>query len=114
MNAIEIENLEFRYLGSKKVALTIPFFSVSEGESVLITGKSGSGKSTLIQCINGIIPHIINGNKKGEVYIFKEPISKTRVPDISRVVGTLLQDPERQIMNYKVEEEIAFGPYSSA
>ena len=110
MNAIEIENLEFRYLGSKKVALTIPFFSVSEGESVLITGKSGSGKSTLVQCINGIIPHIINGSRKGEVYIFKEPISKTRVPDISRVVGTLLQDPERQIMNYKVEEEIAFGP----
>lgn len=70
MNAIDIENLEFRYLGSRKPSLAIPSFSVSEGESVLVTGKSGSGKSTLAQCINGVIPHIMNGNRKGEVYIF--------------------------------------------
>ena len=110
MNAIEIRDLEFRYLGSKKPSITVPYFSVSEGESVLITGKSGSGKSTLLQCINGIIPHIMNGTRRGETYIFGESVSKARLPDISRTVGTLLQDPERQVMNYRVEEEIVFAP----
>jgi energy-coupling factor transport system ATP-binding protein len=32
------------------------------------------------------------------------------VAGISTIVGTLLQDPERQVLNYKVVEEVAFGP----
>ncbi|MCL4337853.1 MAG: ATP-binding cassette domain-containing protein [Candidatus Thermoplasmatota archaeon] len=110
MKAIEIKDLKFRYLGSKKPSISVPYFYVEEGESILITGKSGSGKSTLVQCINGIIPHIVNGKRSGEVYLFGEPVSGQRVPEISRIVGTLLQDPERQVINYKVEEEIAFAP----
>lgn len=110
MKAIEIEDLKFRYLGSKKPSISIPHFYVEEGESVLITGKSGSGKSTMVQCINGIIPHIVSGKRSGEVYLFGKPVSEQRVPEISRIVGTLLQDPERQVINYKVEEEIAFAP----
>ena len=110
MKAIEIRDLKFRYLGSKKPSLSVSEFCVEEGESVLITGKSGSGKSTLVQSINGIIPHIMNGSRTGEVYLFGEPVSQKRVPEISQIVGTLLQDPERQVINYKVEEEIAFAP----
>ncbi len=110
MKAIEVKDLKFRYLGSKKPSISVSDFSIEEGESVLITGKSGSGKSTLVQCINGIIPHIINGTRSGEVYLFGMPVSEKRVPEISRIVGTLLQDPERQVINYRVEEEIAFAP----
>ena len=110
MSAVEIKDLKFQYMGSRKPTISIPYFSIEEGESILITGKSGSGKSTLIQCINGIIPHIVNGTLKGEVSIFGKPVSGSTVPEISRVVGTLLQDPERQVINYKVEEEIAFAP----
>ena len=61
MTIIEIDNLKFSYLGQTETALEIEHLSISEGESVLITGKSGSGKSTLIQCINGIIPHVTAG-----------------------------------------------------
>lgn len=110
MKAIEVEGLKFQYLGSKEPAINIPNFSIEEGESVLITGKSGSGKSTLIQCINGIIPHIVNGTLKGDVRLFGKSVKESKVPDISQIVGTLLQDPERQVINYKVEEEIAFAP----
>ena len=110
MNAVEIRDLKFSYLGSSKKALNIPFFSIEEEETVLITGKSGSGKSTLLQCINGIIPHIIKGTISGEVSIFGKNVSEFKVPELSKVVGTLLQDPERQIINYRVEEEVAFAP----
>ncbi len=110
MNAIEISNLSLRYLGRQLPAITVDELVIPEGQSVLITGKSGSGKSTLIQCINGVVPHIINAERKGEVKVLGQEVSKMRMPEISRLVGTLLQDPERQILNYKVEEEISFGP----
>lgn len=110
MRAIEIRDLKYQYMGSRKPSISVQELSIEEGESVLITGKSGSGKSTLVQCINGLIPHIVNGAYRGEVKIFGKPVSESKVPDISRVVGTLLQDPERQVINYRVEEEIAFAP----
>ncbi len=108
--AIEVNNIEFAYLGSNDKSLSIHEFSVEEGESVLITGLSGSGKSTFIQCINGIIPHIIDGTFDGSVKIFGNDTKEMKVPEISRTVGTLLQDPERQVINYTVEEEVAFAP----
>lgn len=110
MKAVEITDLKFSYLGNKEPAINIPHFFIEEGENVLITGKSGSGKSTLVQCINGIVPHIVNGTYKGDVKIFGKSVQEMRVPEISTYVGTLLQDPERQVINYKVEEEIAFAP----
>lgn len=110
MKAVEISDLKFTYLGSRKPSISISDFSIEEGESVLITGKSGSGKSTLIQCINGIIPHIISGTRTGEVKVMGKPVNGMTVPEISKIVGTLLQDPERQVINYRVEEEIAFAP----
>ena len=33
-----------------------------------------------------------------------------KLPEIAKVVGTLFQDPERQVMNYGIVDEIAFGP----
>ena len=110
MNVIEIDNLKFSYLGQGDTALEVEHLSIAEGESVLITGKSGSGKSTLVQCINGIIPHVTAGKLSGTVKLKGEDVSGMTVAGISRMVGTLLQDPERQVLNYKVIEEIAFGP----
>ena len=110
MSAIEIDNLAFKYLGSTENTIEIPHLAIEEGESVLITGRSGSGKSTLINCINGIIPHIMSGTMNGEVRINGRSTREMRVSQISLEVGTLLQDPEKQVMNYKVEEEIAFAP----
>ncbi len=110
MSAIEIDNLAFKYLGSTENTIEIPHLTIEEGESVLITGRSGSGKSTLINCINGIIPHIMSGTMNGEVRINGRSTREMRVSQISLEVGTLLQDPEKQVMNYKVEEEIAFAP----
>jgi energy-coupling factor transport system ATP-binding protein len=110
MKIIEIDNLKFSYLGQTETALEIEHLSISEGESVLITGKSGSGKSTLIQCINGIIPHVTAGILTGNVRLKGEDVSGMSVAGISTIVGTLLQDPERQVLNYKVVEEVAFGP----
>ncbi len=110
MKAIEVKNLSFSYLNSSYPAITVDEFSVDEGETVLITGKSGEGKSTFISCMNGVIPHMTNGELKGEVRVMGMEVKNTPVHKLSSVVGTVLQDPESQTINYTVEEEVAFGP----
>lgn len=110
MKAIEIRNLKFYYQGEEEPALSIDNFYINEGESILLTGKSGSGKSTLVNCINGIIPNVINGEISGTVCLYGKDVSDMKLPEIAKVVGTLFQDPERQVMNYGIVDEIAFGP----
>ncbi len=84
-------------------------FEAQVGEIILIAGASGSGKTTLIRCINGLIPHSYSGQQSGRIQLFgQEPASLT-LPQISQMVGTVLQDPEKQIVASYVANEIAFG-----
>ncbi|MEM3857672.1 MAG: ATP-binding cassette domain-containing protein, partial [Thermoprotei archaeon] len=115
--AVSVDHLYHSYPGSFMTAIEVESFGIREGEAILVTGKSGSGKSTLVNCINGVIPHVFPGiteidpqTHRGEVYVYGMPVSKTPLAKLSTTVGTLLQDPETQVLNYKVEEEVAFGP----
>jgi len=110
VNVIELRNVEVVYTGRAKPSLVVDDFHVEEGESVLIVGKSGSGKSTLVNVINGVIPNMISANVKGEINVFGKDPRKTPIFEIAKEVGTVLQDPEMQVFNHKVIDEIAFGP----
>ena len=110
MNAIEVKNLEVTYQGRASPSLKVDEFFVEEGESVLIVGKSGSGKSTLVNVLNGVIPNMITAEVKGEVNVFGKDPRRTQIHELSKYIGTVLQDPEMQTFNYTVEDEIAFGP----
>ncbi|WP_338602306.1 ATP-binding cassette domain-containing protein [Sulfolobus tengchongensis] len=109
MKFVEIRDLQVTYLGKDKPSLVIDKLDIEEGESVLVTGKSGSGKSTLTSVINGVIPHLINAEIKGEVKVFGLDVKVTPIHEISKYVGTLLQDPDTQAFNYTVIDEVAFG-----
>ncbi|MEK4853393.1 ABC transporter ATP-binding protein [Paenibacillus sp. FSL H7-0756] len=50
---IEVQNLQFRYEGTKAFALDGISFSVGKGEHLAIVGQSGSGKSTLARLLTG-------------------------------------------------------------
>ena len=110
MKPAEIKDLSFNYVGAGRPVLTVDEFSVDDGEVALVVGKSGGGKSTLVNCINGVIPHVFKGNEPDAVVVYGKRVKETPLPQISTNVGTLLQDPETQVLNYTVEEEIAFGP----
>jgi ATPase components of various ABC-type transport systems, contain duplicated ATPase len=105
---IEVKDLEVSFEG--KLTLRVDRFSVEEGESVLIVGKSGSGKSTLINCINGVLVHASSANVKGQIKVYGRDVMETPIYELSEVVGTLLQNPEEQVFNSTVEDEVAFGP----
>jgi len=82
---------------------------VAPGELLLIAGASGCGKTTLIRCINGLIPRSYKGELEGRIVLHGEETAAKSLAQISQAVGTVLQDPERQILGTKVYAEVAFG-----
>jgi energy-coupling factor transport system ATP-binding protein len=104
-----IENLTFRYRDRQGLAIQNISFSANAGEILLIAGASGCGKTTLIRCINGLIPRSYKGEMTGHILIHGEDTAKWKLSTISQKVGTVLQDPERQILGTKVLNEVAFG-----
>jgi len=107
---VEIENLTFRYRRASEPALYDLSVAVRPGEVLLVAGPSGCGKSTLIRAINGLIPHAYPGELTGTVRVAGQLTTEQKLRDISLHVGTVLQDPARQIVGATVESELAFGP----
>lgn len=107
--AIEIKNYSFRYNNSEDWVLKDISFTLNYGELMVLSGRSGEGKSTLFSSINRIIPYLISGVQEGEIYIHGENIMGKRPNEISRLIGSILQNADSQIIHSMVEDEIAFG-----
>ncbi len=107
--ALQIRELSFQYRVREEPALDAVSFDLAQGEMLLIAGASGCGKTTLARCINGLIPRSYKGEISGEVLLYGQQISEMTPTAIAQSVGTLLQDPERQIVGAYVANEIAFG-----
>jgi energy-coupling factor transport system ATP-binding protein len=108
--ALAVRGLYFRYEGSAQDCLNGTTLEVGRGEHVAIIGPSGAGKTTLCLCMAGVVPHVIHGDLRGEVLLFGKPTAAQTVGDLSRQVGIIFDDPEAQLFNVTVEEEVAFGP----
>src|SRR5688500_2864228 len=104
-----IENLSFRYRDRQGTAIRNISFEANSGEILLIAGASGCGKTTLIRCINGLIPRSYKGEVSGRILVLGEEVKDWHLSRISQKIGTVLQDPERQILGTKVRNEVAFG-----
>ena len=104
-----IENLAFRYRSRTETAIRNISLEVQPGQVVMIAGASGCGKTTLARCINGLIPRSYKGDLSGRILLQGQEVSKLSLSRISQMVGTVLQDPERQILGTRVLFEVAFG-----
>jgi energy-coupling factor transport system ATP-binding protein len=105
-----IGNLSFRYRDRPEYAIQQISLQLAPGELLLVAGASGCGKTTLARCINGLIPHSYKGDRSGSVHLYGREVAEMPMAETSQIVGTLLQDPERQIVGSNVLGEIAFGP----
>jgi energy-coupling factor transport system ATP-binding protein len=105
-----VENLSFKYRIRPELAIENISFELRPGEMLVIAGSSGCGKTTLARCINGLIPRSYGGKREGRVFLHGKDVAEIPLAEVSQIVGTLLQDPERQIVASNVYNEIAFGP----
>lgn len=106
---IDIHAVSYTYEGEAAPVLQDISLVVQEGEFVLILGPSGCGKSTLLQLLNGTIPHILKGRLQGEAVVCGRVVGETKVATFATEVGMVFQDPEAQIINTRVRDEVCFG-----
>lgn len=106
---LEIKNLNFKYNAQVNPTLYDINLSIKRGEKVLIAGPSGCGKSTLTHCINGLIPFSYRGEMTGSLKLDGKETRDMSIFEISRKVGTVLQDSDGQFIGLTVAEDIAFA-----
>ena len=116
---IIVENLHYAYAmfsaaPSTPVGEPIPVLKgvnlrVRRGEFLALMGPTGVGKTTLCLTLNGILPHLMGGTFEGKVVVAGMDTREHGPGQMSRQVGLVFQDPESQLFNMTVEDEVAFG-----
>lgn len=106
---IEMRNVSFAYGEQEGYALRDINLTVEKGCFVGIIGPSGAGKSTLVSVLSGAIPHHYAGRLFGETLVEGVDTCEASLTDIARIVGSVLQDIDTQMVASIVEDEILFG-----
>ena len=106
---IQFENFGFQYFSQAAPTLYDINLTIYEGEKVLIVGPSGSGKSTIGNCLNGLIPFAYKGEITGSLKIDGVETKTSNIFELSKKVGTVLQDTDGQFIGLTVGEDIAFA-----
>jgi cobalt/nickel transport system ATP-binding protein len=108
-NVFEVANIAYHY--DQISALDGVSLAIEAGQRVAIIGANGSGKSTLLKLLDGLyFP------ESGAIAAFGQPLTQLelRRPEFAqnfrRRVGLVFQNPDVQLFNPTVFDEIAFGP----
>jgi len=105
----DVDRVTYRYEGVTAVddlSLRIP-----EGSRVALLGANGSGKSTLLRLLDGLI-----FGQSGAIWFRGEELCEEHLGDeafafpFRRTVGMVFQNPDVQLFNPTVFDEVAFGP----
>ena len=108
MSAVKVSDLWWKYEASDKWVIEEVSFEVYEGEFLGIMGPSGAGKTTLSLILMGIIPKYIRGKMKGFVKVFEKDVSELSMPELSKYMGIVFQDPDTQFVTMRVLDEVLF------
>ena len=106
---IRFKDFTFKYKVKQSPTLYDINLEIYPGEKVLILGASGSGKSTLCNCINGLIPFSFPGEMTGTLTVAGTETKTSSIFQLSKTVGTVLQDSDAQFVGLSVGEDIAFA-----
>lgn len=106
---IEFKDFSFRYREGAEPVVEGISLVIPDGAFVGITGAAGSGKSTLTYAVNGIVPHCYPGDFYGSVTVEGLDTVEASLTDISRLVGSVCQDVDSQMVSTVVEDEVLYG-----
>ncbi len=101
---ILVEDVDFTYPSGTQ-ALRGVSLRVSPGESVAIVGENGAGKTTLAKHLNGLLKP-----GEGRVTIGDWDTREHTVAKMAARIGYVFQNPDDQIVERTVGDEVAFGP----
>lgn len=105
-----MDRVSYRYMPGtpfERLALDDISFSITKGQRVALVGQTGSGKSTLAGLCNGILKPTsgvvaaFSLDTRGDVNVQKQLRAR---------VGHVMQNPEDQLFEQYVGDDIAFGP----
>jgi cobalt/nickel transport system ATP-binding protein len=107
---LELDQVSYGY-GPDIPALTRLSLTVLAGQRVALLGANGCGKSTLLKLLAGLLfpqagTYRAFGREITEPLLSRSPFGLY----FRKAVGIVFQNPEAQLFNPTVEDEIAFGP----
>lgn len=103
MIRIALEDVTFAYVPGVPVLRGVSL-ALGPGATALV-GPNGAGKSTLAKHLNGILRP-----DAGRVLVDDQDIRPLPLARLARRVGYAFQDPDEQIFQPTVREEVAVGP----
>ena len=103
MTRIALQEVTFAYAPGVPVLRGISL-AFEPGATALV-GPNGAGKSTLAKHVNGILRP-----DSGRVLLDSQDIRSVPLARLARSVGYVFQDPDEQIFQPTVREEVAVGP----
>ena len=104
-----VRDVSYRY--HQVPALNGLSMQVGTGERLALLGANGSGKSTLLRLLAGL-----SFPERGDISFFGQPVTERSLQNeefffsFRRRVGLVFQNPDVQLFNPSVFDEVAFGP----
>jgi cobalt/nickel transport system ATP-binding protein len=109
MSLFELDQVSFRY--QKILALDGLSLAVPDRTRVALLGANGSGKSTLLRIFAGLYFADSGAAKfRGQILSEEHFGDDSFAFDFRRRVGMVFQNPDVQLFNPTVFDEVAFGP----
>ncbi len=113
MDIIQLTNVSHYYKtydeegnSSKVVGVENVSLSIKQGQFVALVGHNGCGKSTLAKLLNGLLLP-----DSGKVEVFgMDTADRSKIFEIRKNVGMVFQNPDNQMVESIVEDDVAFGP----
>ena len=107
--AYDVQGVSFSY--KEAHALQSLSLRIKRGERVALLGANGSGKSTLLRLLGAL-----SFPERGDISFFGEKLTNAQLARedfffrFRRRVGIVFQNPDVQLFNASVFDELAFGP----
>ncbi len=103
---VHAERFTYTYAEASEPALRELSLTLEPGTFTVLAGLSGSGKSTLLRALCGLVPHFHGGRAEGELAVAGLSVREHGPGELAAVCGTVLQDPEAQVVMGGVRAEL--------
>lgn len=101
---LEAKEVNFAYLRGLPVLNDVDV-KIESGEFVALLGHNGSGKTTLSRLFMALLHP-----RSGQVLVDGRDIAKMEPADLADKIGYVFQNPDLQILEDTVFDEVAYGP----